>query len=76
MGGKIICKLNVFLKDADMSVTEFCKRMYISRGTYYEWINGNKMPSLDNCYNAKNILEVVLGRLIAIEELWVYDEYR
>ena len=66
----IYCNIDSFLKEANMSVSDFCEEMSISRACYYEWIKGDKLPTIEKCYHARSILAYELKRNISIEELW------
>lgn len=66
----IVCNLEKYLKESNISVSYFCDMMEISRTCYYQWIKGEKMPSIDNCYHAKDIISFELDRNISIEEIW------
>ena len=67
----IICNLEQFLKESNISVSYFCDMMQISRTCYYQWIKGDKMPTIDKCYHARDIISYELNRDISIERLWI-----
>lgn len=68
----IICKLEKYLNESNISVSCFCECMEISRTCYYNWISGKKMPSIDKCIHAKDMISFELDRDIPIEDIWVY----
>lgn len=70
----IICKLEKYLQLAGISVSYFCNMMQISRTCYYQWIKNEKMPTIEKCYHAKDIISTELDRNIPIEDIWEYKE--
>lgn len=66
----IYCNLDNYLNEAGISVSDFCKEMSVSRACYYDWIKGDKLPTIEKCYHARAILQCELKRNISIEELW------
>lgn len=70
----IICNLEKYLKITHISVSYFCDMMQISRSCYYDWINGYKIPTIDKCYHAADIISFELGRNVPVEFIWEYKE--
>lgn len=72
----IVCKIDEFLKETNLSVSKFCEELGISRTYYYELIKSEKMPTIEVCYRVKHVLADELNRNISIEEIWTIDYTR
>lgn len=67
----IVCNLDNYLKQSNLSISAFCEEIGISRTYYYELIKAEKMPTIEICYRIKHILQDELKKSISIEEIWI-----
>lgn len=47
-----------------IKITELCKKVGISRDTYYKWLNGDRKPKLQTIIKVCEILEIDFKNIV------------
>ena len=70
-------KIKHFVAREDLTSTEVAERLGLaSRSTFYKWLRGDALPSLDNLYALSLLLRVPINDLIVTSEDLTYRKIR